>query len=100
MSINKSSQTIVDVLLNVAGTVDWLISSAEPVSCKAIPEDRLGQLRQLEMLGLITRSGGGTFRIQRERMKKVLNSALSSSRDDTRLLYVEAYREFIVTPSE
>jgi hypothetical protein len=97
--MQKSGQTIVDVLVGLAATVEWLAASADPVSCKSIPEERASPVRQLEMLGLVTRSGGGTFRLQKERLKKVVNHAIANCRDDRRLFYADAYRAFIAMPA-
>jgi hypothetical protein len=97
MSTLKNTQTIVDVLISVAGTVDWLTTNPT-VSFKSVPEEQLAPLRQLEMLGLITRSSGGVLKIQRERMKKVVNRALSHSPNDRRLMALDIYKEYFPTP--
>lgn len=69
--MNDQDSRIIDVLLVLATTVNWL-SQVEPVNVSDIPPEHLRAVKQLEALGLVYRRNARTCALQRHRLIKML----------------------------
>jgi hypothetical protein len=65
------SNCILDVLLELAPTLNWL-NQAQPISAADIPAEHQCGLKQLENLGLVYRRNSRSCGLQNERLLKML----------------------------
>ncbi len=62
---------ILDVLLKLAPTLNWL-NAAQPVNAVDVPPEHLYGLKQLETLGLVYRRNSRSCGLQNQRLFKML----------------------------
>ena len=67
----KTHDKILDVLLLLAPTLNWL-SEVEPISAGQIPPEHLAAVKQLENLGLVYRRNCRNCSLQRHRLIMML----------------------------
>jgi hypothetical protein len=88
--MNKNETDISIVLSRAAGTLSWL-HECGAVSAKDLSEERTAEIKPLEKLGLISRSGSGVLRIQKQRLRRLLLTVVSYAPRNEMLLSLSPY---------
>jgi len=89
-----NSDKILDVLLQLAPTINWLFDS-EPICAALVPPEHLGRMKQLENLGLAHRRNARNYELQRERLIKMLKRESQYASEDRRTRCLSAFASIV-----